>query len=317
MLRFVVITVMLLGTIGFEEDNSPGSDVSRYQNTYVIPGNEVESTQLTFEFIHTYSTRFTLTIRFNNATYSNVLLYTQQFPTPRTVKRQLTIPSYLLLAANTFQLEVISGVGQTLWSLPYHLLPNESIHVMSIQSWQSQGTLWEINDVGRVVTYHERWNFVGFSGNDFHDVFGRFDVSSLRLIRQTYRKQVITVSHAYLLIETSPHFENMMIVEETWIFLPLSVLLIDDTLTFVMPTLYVDPFSLDLSDVPLEGYVSTHYFFFPHGSYPMHHHTTIKLILQMHHFLTFTLTYTFTYQAGSPLLGDCLISQYCVRVPYA
>jgi hypothetical protein len=317
MVRVVVIGLMLLGTIGYEPDFGTGGYLSQFQNTWIVQDVVEEDARIEFEFLHTYETSFTLTIRMTNTTYSNVLLYTQRFPTPRRVQRILTVPRYLLNASNTFNFSVQHNQGSQQWTLLYEAQTPESLSFVSRTHWQSQGHRQFINASGQVATIKETLRFTNFNGVLFRENFGYFNLNDLSVQLTTTPLSLISIHHAYLLIAASPYLIHVNAYNDAWKIIELIPVIQDRFIRFSFPELYVHPFSLSLSDVPLPGYVPTHTFFFPHGSFARHHTTPMELHVRLHHLVDVAMTYRFSYQAREPLFGSCQTSRHCVRVAYA
>jgi hypothetical protein len=317
MIRVVVIGLMLLGTIGYEPDFGTGGYLSQFQNTWIIQDEVGEDARIEFEFLHTYQTSFTLTIRLTNSTYNHVLLYTQRFSTPRTVQRILTIPGYLLHSANTFNFSVQHNQGTKEWNLHFDLLAQETVSFVSRTHWESHGQREYINGVGQVMTMKETLQFTQFNGVLFRENFGFFNLNDLSVQLTTTPLSLVSIHHAYLLIAASPYLIHVNSYNEAWKIIELIPMIHERTIRFSFPELYVHPFSLSLSDVPLPGFVPTYTFFFPHGSFARHHTTSMELHIRLQHVVDVSLTYRFTYQAHQPLFGSCQTSLHCVRVAYA
>jgi hypothetical protein len=317
MIRVVVIGLMLLGTIGYEPDFGTGGYLSQFQNTWIIQDEVGEDARIEFEFLHTYQTSFTLTIRLTNSNYSNVLLYTQRFSTPRTVQRILTVPRYLLNTSNMFDFSVQHNQGSQRWNLLYETQAPESLSFVSRTYWESQGLMQYINGSGQVTSMKETLRFTHFSGVLFRENFGYFNLNDLSVQVTTTLLSLVSIHHAYLLIAASPYLIHVNAYNEAWKIISLIPMIHERTIRFSFRELYVHPFSLYLSDVPLPGFVPTRTFFFPHGSFARHHITSMELHIRLQHVVDVSLTYRFTYQAHQPLFGSCQTSLHCVRVAYA
>ncbi len=317
MVRVVVMGLMLIGTIGYEPDLGTGGYVSQFQNTWIFQDDVGEDARIEFEFLHTFETSFTLSIRVTNPTYFNVLLYTQRFPTPRRVQRILTVPQYILSASNTFSFYVQHHLGTNQWNLLYEAQAQETLSFVTRTQWESQGHRQYINASGQVTTMRETLRFTNFNGVLFRENFGYFNLNDLSINLTTATLSLLSIHHAYLLIAASPYLIHMNAYDDAWKIIELIPMIQDRVIRFSFPTLYVHPFSLSLSDVSLPGFVPTQTFFFPHGSYAHHQFTLMELHVRFQHVVDVSMTYRFTYQALYPLFGSCQTSVYCVRVANA
>ena len=316
-IRLVIAMTLAVGGIGFEYDPGTGNDISRYQNTQIVVSDGIDAYQIQFQYVHTFATSFTLTIRIHNTLYQNVLIYTQKFASPRTVQRSITVPAYLVHRQTEWRLSGSSTSLQRQWVLTSQPRPQETWTLYQHTQWVSQASQMRINQIGEVVTIKEHVLFHGMLPKLMYEYYGIFHVHPLTLTWLTMPEEWFSRIHAYLLIAFHPAFEDFTLHDEGDVIIPLTISAQQNTIHFSFPTLYVNPATLRMSDLPLEGYVATNHLFFPIHQFHELQMISMTLLIEINHIVEGMIRYPFLYEALNPLLGPCLLSQYCVRIPYA
>lgn len=316
-IRLLTFLFFAIGGIGFEYDPGTGNDVSRYQLTRILVSDGQLPYRVEFQYVHTFNTSFSLMIRMTNSLYSNALIYSQSFASPRTVTRAFEVPSSMVHRASQWTFTSQSSLGTKHWTLRSQPRQKEWITASSLTSWESAYATQEINEVGLVVNQREKLFFQGFEPTRVESFYGRLSLSHLKVEwvnRPLSWQQSI---HAYLLVANDVLFSDLYIWNDQWNYIPLDIVEDGDYLLLQFPTLYVDPHRLRISQVPLQDYVSTSHFYFPIDQFHRFQQTPFQVHLELQHLTDLTVSYSFLYQALYPLLGPCSISQFCVRIPYA
>lgn len=316
-IRLLTFLLFATGGIGFEYDPGTGVDVSRYQHTRIVVSEGETPYRVELQYMHTYQTSFTLSVRIHNAMYSNALLYTQTFNSPRTVTRAFDVATSMVHQPTQWLFVSQSNLGTKQWTLTTQPRVLEQVTSSTFSSWESAYGQEEINEFGIVVTRKEMLSFNGFSPRHTHGEYGRLDLTTVSFEWLSKPVEWNQYIQAYLLIAYDTALEDLSYWDEAWQSIPLHLRLDQNLIYFEFPTLFVHPSTLRMSETPIEGYRETSQFYFPIDEFQRFKETTLQLHLHLNYLSNLHLTYTFVYEMLTPLVGPCSISQFCVRIPYA
>ena len=312
MKRILIFITLLM--IYHEDGGGTPSSFRRYQQVMIPPYHPTESIQATFQFANTYSDDITLTWRISNQKFYQALIYTQSFSPRNLIQRSLVLPAHLF-DGNVSTLHLQANRTNFVSSVDLKVYPQTSYAINQFHaSFFSANTISRIDQLGFIIYEREHLQFEGMPGQRLYEVYGRFDVSTIRIRFLSVLAKEIDFLDARLLIADHPDLEGLPLVQSTYRQLILQPILVGHAIELRMPLLYVHPQTLFPSSIPVTDYVSTHYLFFPMQAYLDLKHHPMRLQLQFYHFHTFTLDYEFSYVANKAIFGSCLQSQTCIQI---
>jgi hypothetical protein len=280
----------------------------------IPPYHPTESIQATFQFANTFADDITLTWKISNQKFYQALIYTQAFTPRNLIQRSITLPSHLFDGkVSTIHLQAKRANFET--SVDLKVYPQTSYVINQFNtSFISANTISRIDQLGFILYEREHLQFEGMPSQQLHAVYGRFDLSSVRIrFLSAIAKEIIFLD-ARLLIANHPDLEGLPLVQSMYRELILQPNFSGYSIELHMPNLYVHPKTLFPSSLPVPSYVATNYLFFPMQAYVELKHHPMRLQLQFHHFHRFTIDYEFSYVANKAIFGSCLQSQTCIKI---
>ena len=307
----IFITLLMI----YQED-SGGSPLSyrRYQQVMIPPYHPTESIQATFQFANTYADDITLTWRISNQKFYQTLIYTQSFSPRSLIQRSLTLPAHLFDGhISTLHLQAKRANFES--SVDLKVFPQTSYMIHQFHTaFLSANTISRINQLGFIIYEREHLQFEGMPSQHVYPVYGRFDLSPIRIrFLSAIAKEIVFLS-ARLLIANHPDLEGLPLVQSTYRQLNLQPILVGQAIELRMPLLYVHPKTFFPSTIPATDYVSTNFLFFPMQAYVDLKDHPMRLELKFLHFHAITLDYEFAYVANKAIFGSCLQSQTCIQI---
>ena len=309
MLIFIILLVIHQEDVG----DTPAS-YRRYQHVMIPPYHSTESIQATFQFANTYADDITLTWRISNQKFYQALIYTQSFSPRSLIQKSLSLPAHLF-DGNISTLHLQAKRANFESSVDLKVFPQTSYVIHQFHtSFLSANTISRINSLGFINYEREHLQFEGMPSQHMYAVYGRFDLSTIRIQFLSVVAKEIIFLDARLLIADHPDLEGLPLVQSTYRQLILQPILVGQAIELRMPLLYVHPKTLFPSSIPVTDYVSTNYLFFPMQAFLDLKHHPMRLKLQFNHFHTITLDYEFNYVANKAIFGSCLQSQTCIQI---
>lgn len=312
MKKMLIFITLLM--IYHEDGGGSPSSYRRYQQVMIPPYHPSESIQVTFQFANTYADDITLTWRISNQKFDQALIYTQSFSPRSLIQRSLSLPAHLFDGnISTLHLQATRANFES--SVNLKVYPQTSYVINQFQtSFISANTISQIDSLGFIIYEREHLQFEGMPNQHMHAVYGRFDLSPIRVRFLSAVAKEIVFLDARLLIADHPDLEGLPLVQSMYRQLILQPILVGQAIELRMPLLYVHPKTLFPSNIPVTDYVSTNYLFFPMQAYLDLKHHPMRLQLKFHHFHTITLDYQFSYVANKAIFGSCLQSQSCIQI---
>jgi hypothetical protein len=312
MKKMLIFIILLM--IYPEDGVSIPSNFRRYQQVMIPPYHSTLSIQATFQFANTYGDDITLTWRISNQKHNRALIYTQIFSPRSLIQRSLSLPAHLFDGkVSTIHLQARRTNFES--SVDLKVYPQASYAINQFNtSFVSANTISRIDSLGFIVYEREHLQFEGMPSQQVHSVYGRFDLSPIRIRFLSAIAKEIIFQDARLLIADHPGLEGLPLVQSTYRQLTLQPILVGQSIELRMPSLYVHPKTLAPSSIPVTNYVPTNYLFFPMQSYLDLKHHPMRLQLEFYHFHTMTLDYEFSYVANKAIFGSCLQSQMCIQI---
>ena len=307
----IFITLLMI----YQEDSggSPSS-YRRYQQVMIPPYHPTESIQASFQFANTFADDITLTWRISNQKFYQTLIYTQSFSPRSLIQRSLTLPAHLFDGhISTLHLQATRANFESSVDLKVYPQTSYMIHQFHT-SFLSANTISRINQLGFIIYEREHLQFEGMPSQHVYPVYGRFDVSTIRIRFLSAIAKEIVFLNARLLIADHPDLEGLPLVQSTYRQIILQPIFVGQAIEVRMPLLYVHPKTLFPSTIPATDYVSTNFLFFPMRAYVDLKDHPMRLELKFLHFHTITLDYEFAYVANKAIFGSCLQSQTCIRI---
>ena len=307
----IFITLLMI----YQEDGggSP-SNYRRYQQVMIPPYHRTESIQATFQFANTYADDITLTWRISNEKFYRTLVYTQSFSPRNLIQKTLTLPAHLFDGKiSTIHLQASRTNFQT--SVDLKVFPQTNYYINQfVSSFMSTNTISRIDHLGFIFYEREHLQFEGMPTQQQYPVYGRFDLSPIRIRFLSAMAKEIVFLDARLLIANHPNLEGLPLVQSKYRQLILEPHFVGHSIELKLPPLYVHPKTLMPSSIPVSDYVATRYLFFPMQAYADLKHHSMRLQLQFYHFHLFSLDYEFSYVANKAIFGSCLQSQTCIQI---
>jgi hypothetical protein len=312
-MKKMLIFIMLL-MIYQEDGGGTPSNYRRYQQVMIPPYHPTESIQATFQFANTYADDITLTWRISNRKHNRALIYTQLFSPRNLIQRSIMLPSHLFDGlVSTLHLQATRFRFES--SVNLKVFPQASYQINQFSStFMSANTISRIDQLGFIIYDREHLQFEGMPSQQQYSVYGRFDLSPIRIRFLSAIAKEIIFQDARLLIADHPDLEGLPLVQSTYRQLILQPIFTGYSIELRMPPLYVHPKTLFPSSVPVANYVSTNYLFFPMQAYLDLKHHPMRLQLNFKHFHTMTIDYEFNYVANKAIFGSCLQSQTCIKI---
>ena len=309
MLIFIILLMIY-------QDDGGGSPSSyrRYQQVMIPPYHPTESIQATFQFANTFADDITLTWRISNQKFFRTLIYTQAFSPRNLIQRTISLPAHLFDGAvSTLHLQARRANFES--SIDLHVYPQSSYLVQQFSHpFYSSHTISRIDSFGYIVYEREHFHFEGMTGLQIYPVYGRFDLSSIRIRMLSKVAKEIVFSNAHLLIANHKDLEGLPLNHSGYRQLTLHPRLVGDTIELRLPPLYVHPKTLLPSSIPLQDYVATNFLFFPMHAFEDLRNHGLSVHLQLRHFHTVSFIYEFTYVANKAIFGSCFQSQTCIQI---
>ena len=305
---------MIVLSFAYEGDEGPSGSLRRYQNVVIAPYHQTEGTTVYFEFKNTLVDSITLSFRISNQLYQSALVYSQAFPPLGLIQKAITLPASLFDGGlTTLQLSAIrSGFSLHEWVTLY---PLQQLTVAVLEgNYQSPPTVTRIDGEGRIRYEREQLAFIGMDLVQLFYQYGRLDLTHIRVDIQSPVARELMFGEAYLLIADHPAFEGLAYQAPGLRKLPLSSKLVGTIVQFQFEQLYVHPQTFASSAIPLTGYQSTQYLYFPPSAFLLLRQQSMYMQLTIRHFHQMIIQYPFTYEGMKPLLGACWQSVYCVNV---
>jgi hypothetical protein len=312
MKKMLIFIILLM--IYQEDGGGSTTNYRRYQQVMIPPYHPTESIQATFQFANTYADDITLTWRISNRKYNRALIYTQLFSPRNLIQRSIMLPSHLFDGlVSTLHLQATRFRFES--SVDLQVFPQASYQINQFGStFMSANTISRIDSLGFINYEREHLQFEGMSSQQLHAIYGRFDLSVIRIRFLSPIAKEIKFQDARLLIADHPDLEGLPLFQSTYRQLILQPIFSGHAIELRMPPLYVHPKTLFPSNVPVTNYVATNYLFFPLKAFLDLRHHPMKLQLQFNHFHTFTLDYEFHYVANKAVFGSCLQSHTCIKI---
>jgi hypothetical protein len=307
----IFITLLMI----YQEDGGgTPSNFRRYQQVMIPPYHPTQSIQATFEFANTYGDDITLTWRISNQKYNRAIIYTQIFSPRSLIQRSLSLPAYLFDGrVSTIHLQARRANFES--SVDLRIFPQASYAINQFStSFSSANTISRIDQLGFIIYEREHLQFDGMPSQQVYSVYGRFDLSPIRIRFLSAIAKEIVFLDARLLIADHQDLEGLPLVQSVYRQLTLQPMLVGQSIELRMPSLYVHPKTLFPSSIPVTDYVPTNYLFFPMQAYVDLKHHPMRLQLKFYHFHTITLDYEFSYVANKAIFGSCLQSQTCIQI---
>jgi hypothetical protein len=280
----------------------------------IPPYHPTESIQASFQFANTFADDITLTWRISNQKFYQTLIYTQSFSPRSLIQRSLTLPAHLFDGhISTLHLQATRANFESSVDLKVYPQTSYMIHQFHT-SFLSANTISRINQLGFIIYEREHLQFEGMPSQHVYPVYGRFDVSTIRIRFLSAIAKEIVFLNARLLIADHPDLEGLPLVQSTYRQIILQPIFVGQAIEVRMPLLYVHPKTLFPSTIPATDYVSTNFLFFPMRAYVDLKDHPMRLELKFLHFHTITLDYEFAYVANKAIFGSCLQSQTCIRI---
>ncbi len=297
-------------------DDSGGSPTvyRRYQNVVIPPYHSTEKTQASFQFSNTFQDAITLSWRITNTKFYQALIFTQSY-TPRSlIQRTVDLPSSLF-DGGVSTIQLIASRTNYLSSIDLKVYPQRTMVIRQFdQAFYSTNTISRIDSYGFIIYEREHLSFQSMGSYQAFPVYGRFDLSPIQFRIFTPIAREIVYIHARLLIANHPTLEGLSLNTNNFREISLVPTLVNQSIKLSLPTLYVHPQTLSPSAIPLTGYVSTKFLFFPIQAYPSLKQQIMKIEFTFKHFHVLTIEYPFQYLADKAIFGSCLQSQTCVRI---
>lgn len=286
----------------------------RYQNVLIPPYTVTEGTEASFEFFNTYGDDIQLTWRLTNSKYQDLLVYTQAFSPRMVIQKKVNLPGFVFDGGPT-TLRLAAVRSRFTSTVNLTLYPRQDLTIEDVsQPFYSPPTITRIDQGGWIQYEREHVSFINMSSRQYHDVYGRFQVSMIQLRMHSMLAQDIQIEYATLLIANHSSLEGLNLGPAGYRQIHLLTVFVGDTIQFRFPQLYVHPQTLSPSQIPVSGYVPTNTLFFPMDAYASLKALPMILTLSFVHFHHMTLTYRFTYEASKAIIGHCMQSQTCVRI---
>jgi len=312
MKRMLIFITLLM--IYQEDSGGSPSSYRRYQQVMIPPYHPTESIQASFQFANTFADDITLTWRISNQKFYQTLIYTQSFSPRSLIQRSLTLPAHLFDGhISTLHLQATRANFESSVDLKVYPQTSYMIHQFHT-SFLSANTISRINQLGFIIYEREHLQFEGMPSQHVYPVYGRFDVSTIRIRFLSAIAKEIVFLNARLLIADHPDLEGLPLVQSTYRQIILQPIFVGQAIEVRMPLLYVHPKTLFPSTIPATDYVSTNFLFFPMRAYVDLKDHPMRLELKFLHFHTITLDYEFAYVANKAIFGSCLQSQTCIRI---
>lgn len=277
-------------------------------------------------------TNMSLSAYITNSNGTEICFYSQ---TPKTYenfeKKEYKIeiaPSLLKLGSHTIRLALLN----------YNNVYHQTTFKLFCRNFALNRTIIqpELLD-GDYVGYQDYVKFNSFSGHNYYrDIFSFDDFTPFKTNEFYHRLDVSTFSfyfyndycenslfyeNSYLEIEENQNLQLYRYIspENYSGYRRLNTKIERDSLysnhyiVKLNQHLYVNPHTLIMSSVPLNGFVETRYFYFPKAYYDICHITNFRLIIAGLTINFYDLRYSFSYETEKPLLGNCSIAQYCIE----
>jgi hypothetical protein len=312
MKKLLIFITLLM--IYHEDGGGSPSSFRRYQQVMIPPYHPTESIQANFQFANTFADDITLTWKISNQKFYQALIYTQAFTPRNLIQRSITLPSHLFDGkVSTLHLQAKRANFES--SVDLKVFPHTSYLINQFNaSFLSANTISRIDPLGFILYEREHLQFEGMPSQQIYPVYGRFDLSQIRIrFLSAIAKEVIFLN-ARLLIADHRDLEGLPLVQSVYRELILQPNFSGYSIDLRMPSLYVHPKTLLPSSVPVANYVATNYLFFPIQAYMDLKHHPMRLQLQFYHFHTITVDYEFSYVATKAMFGSCLQSQTCIKI---
>jgi hypothetical protein len=312
-MRRMLIFIILLMIYQDDGGGSPSS-YRRYQQVMIPPYHPTESIQATFQFANTFADDITLTWRISNQKFFRTLIYTQAFSPRNLIQRTISLPAHLFDGAvSTLHLQARRANFESSVDLKVYPQTNYDVAHFS-QPFYSSHTISRIDSFGFIIYEREHFHFEGMTGLQSYPVYGRLDLSSIRIRMLAKVATDIVFSNAHLLIADHVDLEGLPLNDAGYRQLTLNPRLVGDRIDLRFPPLYVHPKTLVPSSIPLQDYVATNFLFFPMRAFEDLRQHGLRLQLQIRHFHTMSFTYEFTYVANKAIFGSCFQSQTCIQI---
>lgn len=308
------LSILMLLMIYQDEGGGGTSSYRRYQNLVIPPYQVNEATRASFEFFNTYGDDITLAWRLTNTKYQQVLVYIQSFTPRMIIKKTIDLPANLF-DGGVATLTLYASRQDFSTHLSIKVYPRQSININNLSSnFYSDPTITRIDGSGVVKYEHEHLKFEGMEVDQFHETYGRLNLSKMKLRMLSVLSKEIEIIEAHLLIANHPSLEGLTLLPNGYRSVSIDLRLIGDTLQFFFPLLYVHPQTLAPSDIPVFEYVPTHHLFFPITEYSNLSFQRMILEFTFIHFHRIHVEYSFHYIADAALFGGCLSSYHCVKI---
>ena len=308
------LSILMLMMI-FQEDGGGGtSEYRRYQNLMIPPYSISEGTRASFQFFNTYGDDITLAWRLSNSKYHEVLVYIQSFSPRMMIQKTLDLPG-TLFDGGVASLKLYASRANYASNINIQVHPRQNFLVQDLTAhFLSSPTITRLDGSGLIKYEHEHLRFEGMAVEQFHQTYGRLNLSNMKMRILTVLASDIEIRDARLLIANHPSLEGLNLISNEFRSIPLNLQLIGDTVQFFFPQLYVHPKNLMPSQIPLQDYVPTHHLFFPIVAFETLKEQWMKIEFTFIHFHQLRVEYTFYYLAKMALFGGCISSTNCVKI---
>ena len=308
------LSILMLMMI-FQEDGGGGdSDYRRYQNLVIPPYTMAEGTRASFQFFNTYGDDITLAWRLSNSKYQNVLVYTQSFSPRMTIQKTLDLPG-TLFDGGVASIKLYASRANYASHITIQVHPRQNYFIQDLSTqFLSSPTITRLDGSGLVKYEHEHLRFEGMEVEQFHETYGRLDLSRMKLRILSVLAKEIEIKDARLLIANHPSLEGLNLVSNHYRGISLNLQLIGNTIQFFLPMLYVHPQTLMPSQIAVINYVQTNHLFFPIVDYASLKHQTMKIEFTLTHFHQIQISFEFQYKANMAMFGGCISSSNCIKI---
>jgi hypothetical protein len=239
MKRMLIFITLLM--IYHDDGGGSPSSYRRYQQVMIPPYHPTESIQATFQFANTYADDITLTWRISNQKFYQTLIYTQSFSPRSLIQRSLSLPAHLFDGnISTIHLQATRENFES--SVDLKVYPQTSYAIQQFHtSFLSANTISRIDQLGFIIYEREHLQFEGMPSQHMYAVYGRFDLSTIRIRFLSAVAKEIVFLDARLLIANHPDLEGLPLVQSTYRQLILQPILVGQAIELRMPLLYVHP----------------------------------------------------------------------------
>ncbi len=299
----------------FQEDGGGGnSQYRRYQNLVIPPYSTVEGTRASFQFFNTYGDEITLAWRLSNSKYHEVLVYIQSFSPRMTIQKTLDLPGSLF-DGGVATLKLYASRANYASNITIHVYPRQTFFIQDLSlQFKSNPTITRLDNSGMLIYEHEHLRFEGMEIEQFHETYGKLNLSNMKLRILSVLAKEIEMKDARLLIANHPSLEGLNLTSDGFRSIPLNLQLIGDTIQFFFPLMYVHPQTLMPSSIPVTDYVATNHLFFPIFEFSNLREQRMKMDFTLVHFHELQIEFTFRYVANMALFGGCIFSSHCVKI---